>query len=124
VIHHHDIRFYRPYERVLDVSRGKPWARWCVGGTTNLAMNCLQRQLDLGRGDAPAIIWEGEDGEARRWTYAELADETSKLAAGLRSAGMEIEELTGVAYNPLTERWSLNARDIDVNYIAIAVKRA
>ncbi len=88
VIRHHDIRFYRPYERVLDVSEGKPWARWCVGGTTNLTMNCLERQLGAGRGDAPAIVWEGEDGDTRRWTYAELARETAKLAAGLRHLGL------------------------------------
>ena len=88
VIRHHGIRFYRPYERVLDVSRGKPWARWCVGGTTNLAMNCLERPLELGRGDAPAIVWEGEDGAGRRWTYAELATETGRLAAGLRRVGL------------------------------------
>ena len=88
VIRHHDIRFYRPYERVLDVSEGGPWARWCVGGTTNLAMNCADRQVEAGRGDAPAIIWEGENGETRRWTYAELAGETSKLATGLRGIGL------------------------------------
>lgn len=88
VIRYHNIRFYRPYERVLDLSEGKPWARWCVGGTTNLAMNCLERHLEAGRGDAPAIIWEGEDGEVRRWTYADLADQTGRLAAGLQGLGL------------------------------------
>ena len=38
-----DVRFYRHYDRMLDVSRGQPWARWCVGGTTNIVLNCLDR---------------------------------------------------------------------------------
>ena len=38
-----DVRFYRRYEQVLDVSRGEPWARWCVGGTTNIVLNCIDR---------------------------------------------------------------------------------
>jgi len=45
----------------------------------------------------------------------------SELAAGLRRAGLEIEDLSGVAYNPLNDKWTL-ARDLDVNYMAFAVK--
>lgn len=88
VIRHHDIRFDEPYERVMDLSQGKQWPRWCVGGKTNLATNCLDRQLDLGRGDTLAIIWEGEDGTVRRWTYAELAHETARFANALRGLGL------------------------------------
>jgi len=46
----------------------------------------------------------------------------SELAAGLRPHGLEFAEITGVAYNPLTDRWSL-ARDLDVNYMAVAKRR-
>ncbi|NKB56083.1 MAG: bifunctional 2-polyprenyl-6-hydroxyphenol methylase/3-demethylubiquinol 3-O-methyltransferase UbiG [Alphaproteobacteria bacterium] len=46
----------------------------------------------------------------------------SELAAGLRTAGMNVEEFTGMVFNPLTGRWSLNPRDLDVNYIATATK--
>lgn len=48
----------------------------------------------------------------------------SELAAGLRKAGMTVDEFTGVIFNPFSGSWSLNARDLDVNYIAIAVKDA
>ena len=46
----------------------------------------------------------------------------SELAAGLRRAGLTVKLLTGVVFNPLTGRWALNERDLDVNYIVIAVK--
>src|SRR3954464_7621572 len=65
-----DLRFDTPYERVLDTSDGIAWARWFVGGRLNFAANCLRHP-----GDRPAIVWEGEDGAVRRWTYAELAAE-------------------------------------------------
>lgn len=45
----------------------------------------------------------------------------SELAAALRVAGMQVSELTGVAYNPLTGRWSLAPRDLDVNYMLVAL---
>lgn len=46
----------------------------------------------------------------------------SELAAGLRRAGMDISELTGVAYNPLTGKWSLAPTDLDVNYMLVALR--
>jgi 2-polyprenyl-6-hydroxyphenyl methylase/3-demethylubiquinone-9 3-methyltransferase len=48
----------------------------------------------------------------------------SELAAPLRRAGLEIEEITGMAYNPLRDRWALAPRDLDVNYLAVAVRGA
>lgn len=46
----------------------------------------------------------------------------SKLAAPLRRAGLEMTEITGVAYNPLKDKWSLAPKDLDVNYMAVAVR--
>jgi len=46
----------------------------------------------------------------------------SELAAGLRKQGMELEDLTGVAYNPLDDSWRLAPRDLDVNYMMTALK--
>ncbi len=46
----------------------------------------------------------------------------SELAAALRSGGMTLKELTGVVYNPLSDGWRLASRDLDVNYMALAVK--
>jgi 2-polyprenyl-6-hydroxyphenyl methylase/3-demethylubiquinone-9 3-methyltransferase len=46
----------------------------------------------------------------------------SELARSLRTANMKIETLAGLTYNPLKETWSLNERDLDVNYIATAIR--
>lgn len=88
VIRHFSIRFIKPYRKILDLSKGAPWAEWCIGGTTNLVLNCLDAHLGTPVIDRPAVIWEGEDGRVRTWTYGELHAETCRLAEGLRSLGL------------------------------------
>ena len=83
-----DVRFYRPYTQVLDTSAGIAWANWCVGGETNLVLNCLDRYRGTPTWLRTAIIWEGENGEQRRWSYSELDAETARLAGALRSLGL------------------------------------
>ena len=61
VMDFHGLRFFKPYERLLDVSKGPEWAEWCIGGTTNLAYNCLDRTIANGHGQKAAILWEGEN---------------------------------------------------------------
>ncbi len=65
-----------------------PKARWFEGGTTNLAYNCLDRHVTAGAGDKRAIVWEGEPGEIRTLTYAELLRQTSRFANALRRLGV------------------------------------
>jgi acetyl-CoA synthetase len=89
------IRFARPYDRVLDTSDGVPWARWFVGGTTNLATTCVDRWAEE-TPDAPAVLWEGEDGQVRRVTYAELREMADRLANGLRSLGVVELDAVGI----------------------------
>jgi len=81
-------RFYRPFERALDESRGIAWTRWCVGGTTNVVLNALDRWRGTPTYDKPAIVWEGEDGARRDLGYRELDREVCRFAAGLRSLGI------------------------------------
>ena len=64
------VRWSRPYERVLDGSRGVPWPVWFPGGRLNFTDNCVDRHVDAGRGAKPAIVWEGDDGQSRTLTYA------------------------------------------------------
>jgi acetyl-CoA synthetase len=85
------IEFATPYRQVLDTSDGIPWARWFVGGTTNFARNCL-RHPD----DRTAVVWEGEDGEVRRWTYGELGAQAAGLASHLRAEGIGEGDAVGV----------------------------
>lgn len=83
-----DIRFAREYTEVLDVSDGIEWPKWCVGGTISLTLNCLDRHRGTATWSKPAIIWEGEDGVIRTWSYAELAAEVDRVATLLRARGV------------------------------------
>jgi acetyl-CoA synthetase len=73
------------WDRVLEWN--PPYARWFVGGRLNASYNCLDRHLET-RGDKTAIIFEGEPGEIRRFTYRELHAEVSRFANALKSLGV------------------------------------
>jgi len=91
------IEFFEPYERVVDLSRGAPWATWFVGGRLNLAHNCVDRWAER-TPDALAVVWEGEEGPdaIRRVTYAELRELADRLAGGLRSLGVGSGDAVGI----------------------------
>jgi acetyl-CoA synthetase len=89
------IEFFRPYDRVLDVSEGVPWAKWFSGGSVNLAHNCVDRWAER-TPDATAVLWEGEEGVVRRVSYAELLAMTDGLAWGLRSLGIGAGDTVGI----------------------------
>lgn len=91
-----DYRFERPYDQVLDLSEGLPFARWCVGGTTNVVLNCIDRWRDTARYTESALVWEGEDGTVTNWTFADLDRETCRLAWGLASLGLGRGDVVGM----------------------------
>src|SRR5262249_9208167 len=82
------LRWMRPPSRILDDTRGPAWPIWFPDGRLNLADNCLDRHLESGRADSPALVWEADDGETRTLTYAELAAEVSRLANALTRLGI------------------------------------
>jgi len=82
------IEFYQPYTRVLDTSRGIPWARWCVDGRLNIVHNCLDRWMGTPVAERHAFRWETEDGQTGAWTYAELWRSVNQCAAGLEAIGV------------------------------------
>jgi len=65
-----------------------PYAKWFIGGSLNVSYNCLDRHVLAGRGDKVAFHWEGEPGDTRTVTYAELLDETKRFANVLLSLGV------------------------------------
>jgi acetyl-CoA synthetase len=65
-----------------------PFAKWFVGGTLNVAHNCLDRHVEAGHGDRVAYFWEGEPGDTRTITYAELRDEVARFANVLKGLGV------------------------------------
>lgn len=76
----------QPWHTVLEWQ--PPFARWFVGGTLNVAHNCLDRHVGAGHGDRVAYYWEGEPGDTRTFTYAELLDEVCRCANALKSLGV------------------------------------
>ncbi|PYP59734.1 MAG: AMP-dependent synthetase, partial [Gemmatimonadetes bacterium] len=86
----------KPYDRVLDSSRGIPWTTWWLGGRINFVASALRH--DPSR---TAVIYEGEEGVTRRLTYGELAAAVRRCAAGLRSLGVKPGDRVGI-FLPLT----------------------
>ncbi len=77
----------KPFESVLDWSN-PPFARWFADGELNVAYNCLDRHVLAGNGDRVAIHWEGEPGDSRTFTYAELTAEVKRAANVLEGLGI------------------------------------
>jgi len=74
------------WSQVLDWQ--PPFAKWFVGGRLNVAANCVDRHVAAGKGDKVALHWEGEPGDSRSVTYAELKDEVCKAANALTELGI------------------------------------
>jgi acetyl-CoA synthetase len=81
-----DLHWFKKWDRVLDWNL--PVAKWFVGGKFNLSYNCVDRHALGARASKTALIWEGEPGEVRRLTYAELHVEVQKFANVLKSLGI------------------------------------
>jgi acetyl-CoA synthetase len=77
----------KPWDQTLDWSN-PPFAKWFVGGELNVAYNCLDRHVAAGRGDKVAIAWEGEPGDTRTLTYADLHRLTCQAANTLTELGV------------------------------------
>ncbi len=82
-----ELQWSRKWDQVLDWSKA-PFAKWFVGGKTNISANCLDRHLDGPRKDKTAIIWEGEPGDTRTLTYAELHEQVCLFSNALKNNGV------------------------------------
>ena len=77
----------KDFDQALDWSDA-PFAKWFVGGELNVAYNCVDRHVEAGNGDRVAIHFEGEPGDTRALTYADLLHEVCKAANALESLGV------------------------------------
>ena len=82
-----ELHWFEPWTKVLVWN--EPWAQWFVGGKMNLAYNCLDLQVERGRGSKTAILWEGESGEVRTFTFQQLLDQVQRFANVLRLNGVQ-----------------------------------
>jgi acetyl-CoA synthetase len=89
----------REWDQVLDWSN-PPFAKWFVGGQLNVAYNCLDRHVAAGRGDKVAIHWEGEPGDTRTLTYADLHKEVCQAANALAGLGVTAGDRVAI-YMPM-----------------------
>lgn len=78
-----ELHWFQRWDKVLQWDR--PFAKWFINGKLNASYNCLDVHLTSSRKDKTAILWEGEDGEVRKYTYAELHREVCQLADQLVS---------------------------------------
>jgi acetyl-CoA synthetase len=83
----HRLDWEAPWDQVLDWS-SPPFAKWFTGGKLNAAVNCVDRHVAAGRGDKVAYYWEGEPGDTRVITYAELKDMVCRAANALTELGV------------------------------------
>ena len=81
-----ELSWFEPFEKVLKWK--PPHAKWFADGKLNAAYNCLDRHLDGPRRNKAALIWEGEPGDVRVYTYWDLHREVSKFANVLKSLGV------------------------------------
>jgi acetyl-CoA synthetase len=82
-----DLHWFKPWTKVLEWE--VPWAKWFVGGETNISYNCLDRNVKNGKANKTVLIWEGEPGDIRTFTYQQLLTEVSKCANALKSLGIK-----------------------------------
>jgi len=88
-----------PWKQTLDWTDA-PFAKWFVGGQLNVAYNCVDRHVEYGYGDKVAIHFEGEPGDTRTLTYAELQKEVAQAANALTELGVQAGDRVAI-YLPM-----------------------
>ncbi len=82
-----ELEWHRKWDAVLDDSKA-PFFRWFPGARTNIVHNALDRHVHFWTKNKLALIWEGEAGDCRKFTYFELSREVNRLAGALRALGV------------------------------------
>ncbi len=90
-----ELAWYKKWDKVLDDSN-KPFYKWFVGGKTNIILNALDRHLKTATRNKVALIWEGEPGDIRVFSYHALSREVSKFANVLRAMGVKKGEVVTI----------------------------
>jgi acetyl-CoA synthetase len=93
------LHWEREWDTPLDWTNA-PFAKWFVGGRINAAYNCVDRHVEAGNGDKVALHWEGEPGDTRTITYADLQSEVSKAANALIELGVKAGDRVAI-YMPM-----------------------
>ncbi|MFQ5741616.1 MAG: acetyl-coenzyme A synthetase N-terminal domain-containing protein, partial [Acidobacteriota bacterium] len=81
-----DLDWFKSWDRVLDWNY--PWAKWFVGAQCNISYNCLDRHVKSWRKNKLALIWVGEDGTSRAFSYGQLYKQVNRLANAMKALGV------------------------------------
>jgi acetyl-CoA synthetase len=95
-VKHVDLEWFKPYDEVVDLKDGIQWPKWFSGGMINICHNMIDVHVKRGRGDVPALKFEGEDGEKRTYTYKQLLAEVSRLSCALKDMGFNKGDRVGI----------------------------
>ena len=93
-----ELHWFQTWDKVLDWQ--PPFAKWFIGGKLNISYNCLDRHLTTERRDKIALIWEGEPGDSRTFTYSQLHREVCQIANVLKQLGVQKGDRIGL-YLPM-----------------------
>lgn len=94
-----ELHWFKKWDQILDWSN-PPFAKWFINGKINISYNCLDRHLTTWRRNKAAIIWEGEPGDTRTLTYAQLHREVCQFANVMKSLGVKKGDRVGI-YMPM-----------------------
>ncbi|MHB8489575.1 MAG: AMP-binding protein [Candidatus Dormibacteria bacterium] len=100
------VEWTRRFDTAMDTSPGLPWTRFWSGGTLNLAHNAVTRWAQRVP-ERKAVVWEGDDGSTREWTYADLGRHTAYAAAVLANLGVSAGDGVGLCLPMIPETVSL-----------------
>jgi acetyl-CoA synthetase len=96
-----EFEWFQKWDQVLDWNL--PWAKWFVGGKLNVAVNALDRHVKTWRRNKVAFYFEGEPGDSKAITYAELYREVNKFANVLKSLGVKKGDRVTIYLGMITE---------------------
>ncbi len=99
-----ELEWYRKWDKVLDDS-DKPFYKWFVGARTNIVHNALDRHVKTWRKNKLALIWEGENGDLRSFSYHALNREVCRFANVLRSLGVSKGDRVTIYMGRIPEIW-------------------
>ena len=95
----HELEWMKGFDKTLDWSN-PPFVRWFTGGKINISANCLDRHIAAGHGDKVALLWEGEPGDRKTFTYLDLHRDVCRLAGAMLRAGIKTGDRVAI-YLPM-----------------------
>ena len=90
-----ELTWYKKWDQVLD-DTNKPFYKWFTGGQTNIVANAIDRHLLTETKNKLALIWEGEPGDVKTYSYFALNREVSKIANVLKAMGAKKDDINTI----------------------------